>query len=409
MRKKIYKSVIMGVMFSVSTMFFSSGLCNITESTPLRHSYKTVIYNDLVEDIFQDIKDKTELNETDFENIETSSEISVKTSVDKKTKKINVYPEDEYKIFYTKDLKLSDIVLPNGWEWENKDTTLDVGEGTYKALYITNNQFTYIGETEKEVKVIIDKSVYKVSGIIITVNEGTILTNDVLPSLEEGVLEWVTQNETVNENCIKVCKFTPYDVLHYNTIDNIDVMINVIPTVKEEEKDNNTSQDTSDSNTTDNTTDNTPSNTDSENKPQDIQIGMSDDTSSDTQSNKDDLGVDTSVRLDNEFQLPTITLGLNEDIDINDNNLNNNEIVDIQVTTPDYTDETSIRDDDTSEENTALEEASTEEDNITKKDNSKEKEDDGIDLFGIIAILGVVGIGGYSFVKKLKTGNTTRR
>lgn len=429
--------LIIGILATVSV--FNLYLCNcdnIAETYPTSNTQ--VIHNDLIEDMLQSIKDNSELKESDFEIINTSemADISVQTSINKKTKKIYTYPDDEYTANYKNDMKLSDIPLPNKWKWEDEDTPIDIGEYTYKAIYTTDDDYVYIGQTEKKIKVIIEKSIYKVSGITITITEGTSLTNDLLPALEKGTLEWITPNETVYKNCTKVCRFTPYDATHYNSIDNINVIINITPKINETDKkdtsdktsdenvatnDNNSvNSENSDKNTTDKKKE-TESNKTSENnsKPQNIQVGI--DNNSENVSDNE-LGVNTSVRPNSEYQLPTISLGLGEDIDINNSNLSNNELADIEVTESNFQDNTeedtkyTVETDDEEGESTDNEIEEVDE-NLTTENGNEEKNkvsensktNGKIDIFGIIAIIGVTGIGGYAFVNKMKSHNTSRR
>lgn len=447
--------LIIGILTAVSAFNLCLYHCdnnNIAEAYPMSNTQ--VIHNDLIEDILQSIKDNTELRESDFEIIHTSSEmadINVQTSVNKKTKKINIYPDDEYIINYKEDMKLSDIELPNGWKWEDKDISIDIGEYTYKSIYTTDDDYIYIGQTEKKVKVIIEKSIYKVSGITITITEGTSLTNDLLPTLEKGILEWVIPNETVDKNCTKTCRFTPYDTTHYNSIDNINVIINITPETSETDKKNttdkksdgnnttggnNSGNNTNEKNSNNNLENNTGGNSDknttdkknesesdktpeNDKNPQNIQVGT--DNNSDNISDNG-LGVNTSVRLDNEYQLPTISLGLGEDIDIDNSNLSNNEVVDIQVTVPNDEENTkenteedikNTNEEGGSTENTTEEDdenSTTEKDNEEKNKISEDKKNGGeIDIFGIAAIIGVAGIGGYAFISKMKSRGTSKR
>lgn len=438
MKKNICKPIILAIMlFSFVLNLSKYDAFKSLEASQQDDTNKTSASNDIAEDIIEYLKKKTELDECDFEYIEFLEDINVKTTVNKTQKVINVFPEDEYKIFYAKDLKLSDILLPDGWEWEVSDTSLDVGEGIYKTVYKKSDGYTYIGETEKNVKVLIDKSVYNISGIVITVNEGTVLTDDILPNVNEGKLEWITKNEVIDKACIKTCKFTAYDTIHYNNINSIDVIINTIPSVVDNDsKDNNTGGNstetnsnitvgTNDVNNANNTTNNNTannSNTENDNKKvtQDIQLGISN-TTTDNQKNNE-LGITTSIQANGEFQLPRITLGLGEDLDISDSNLKNNELVDIKETNSisendeyDYNDKDKDKEEsqDTESGDNSEEIIDSDNEDLTKntesEDNFNEDEEtnvngkkNGIDLFGIIAILGVTGIGGYLFVNKIK-------
>lgn len=100
------------------------------------------------------------------------------------------------------------------------------------------------------------------SGVSITVTEGTKLTNSLLPGVNEGKLSWTEKNITATKSFTTTCKFTPYDKKHYNSLSDIDVVINVVPKAELKKHENNTTEQT----TTEDGTTETPSKQDSDGK-----------------------------------------------------------------------------------------------------------------------------------------------
>ena len=192
----------------------------------------------------------------------TQAYTTVEVEVEKIKKNISAMPEDSYELSYYPNNKLSSISLPDGWEWDKPESKLDVGTKKYKAVYNGSEVYDYIESTEKVIAVKVNKSVFDVSGVSITVTEGTKLTNSLLPGVNEGKLSWTEKNITATKSFTTTCKFTPYDKKHYNSLSDIDVVINVVPKNKMKKHENNTTEQT----TTEDGTTETPSKQDSDGK-----------------------------------------------------------------------------------------------------------------------------------------------
>lgn len=192
----------------------------------------------------------------------TQAYTTVEVEVEKIKKNISAMPEDSYELSYYPNNKLSSISLPDGWEWDKPESKLDVGTKKYKAVYNGSEVYDYIESTEKVIAVKVNKSVFDVSGVSITVTEGTKLTNSLLPGVNEGKLSWTEKNITATKSFTTTCKFTPYDKKHYNSLSDIDVVINVVPKAELKKHENNTTEQT----TTEDGTTETPSKQDSDGK-----------------------------------------------------------------------------------------------------------------------------------------------
>lgn len=190
----------------------------------------------------------------------TQAYTTVEVEVEKIKKNISAMPEDSYELSYYPNNKLSSISLPDGWEWDKPESKLDVGTKKYKAVYNGSEVYDYIESTEKIIAVKVNKSVFDVGGVAITVTEGTKLTNSLLPGINEGKLSWTEKNITATKSFTTTCKFTPYDKKHYNSLSDIDVVINVVPKAEMKKHENNTTEQT----TTEDGTTETPSKQDSD-------------------------------------------------------------------------------------------------------------------------------------------------
>lgn len=190
----------------------------------------------------------------------TQAYTTVEVEVEKIKKNISAMPEDSYELSYYPNNKLSSISLPDGWEWDKPESKLDVGTKKYKAVYNGSEVYDYIESTEKIIAVKVNKSVFDVGGVAITVTEGTKLTNSLLPGINEGKLSWTEKNITATKSFTTTCKFTPYDKKHYNSLSDIDVVINVVPKAEMKKHENSTTEQT----TTEDGTTETPSKQDSD-------------------------------------------------------------------------------------------------------------------------------------------------
>ena len=190
----------------------------------------------------------------------TQAYTTVEVEVEKIKKNISAMPEDSYELSYYPNNKLSSISLPDGWEWDKPESKLDVGTKKYKAVYNGSEEYDFIESTEKIIAVNVNKSEFDEGGVAITVTEGTKLTNSLLPGINEGKLSWTEKNITATKSFTTTCKFTPYDKKHYNSLSDIDVVINVVPKAEMKKHENNTTEQT----TTEDCTTETPSKQDSD-------------------------------------------------------------------------------------------------------------------------------------------------
>lgn len=147
------------------------------------------------------------------------------------------YPESRYTVVYTDDLTLSSILLPPGWSFENPDTTLDVGSKIYVAVFEEDEKYDYVTSTEPvKIRVDVDKSAYFINDIYIKVPAGTVLNNDVLPKINNGILEWDVAQKIATIPTVYTCHFIPDDLSRYRVTKDIPVHIEV-ETLSAEETD----------------------------------------------------------------------------------------------------------------------------------------------------------------------------
>lgn len=165
-------------------------------------------------------------------------DIKITVDVQKIKTAVSQVPVAKYEVLYYPETKLSSIGLPDGWHWMDEDVELDVGSVTYRAAVDNPDQYNDSSATEMDITVVVKKNTFKIDGITITVNEGSKLSNSILPGLSEGKLVWDKKDEVVEKNCTKTCHFTPDDKDHYKTTKDINVLINVVPkvTLKDDKK-----------------------------------------------------------------------------------------------------------------------------------------------------------------------------
>lgn len=156
-------------------------------------------------------------------------ETTVDIEVERIKRDITNVPESSYEISYYPNNTINSISLPSGWSWEKPDTVLAVGTHKYKAVYEGNDIYEYIGDTQMSITVKVNKSVFEVSAVSITVTKGTKLTNSLLPKMNEGSLAFTEKNLTADKSFTTTCKFTPSDKAHYNSTSGISVVVNVVP------------------------------------------------------------------------------------------------------------------------------------------------------------------------------------
>ena len=191
--------------------------------------------------------------------------------------------QDTYRVKYVPHLKASMVGITENWTVK-PDKELEMGENTVNITY----RFPNGSSVTDSVKIIVEKGDLSLDGVMITVIEGTKLSNDLLPTMSNGYLQFdEDEGKIVLQNTTSKCRFIPEEADKYNEISNIAVIINVIPksfisptkpeddpSQEEEQKQEDTTedqQDTEEQSTEDTTEedqqdDNTPSNTEQENK-----------------------------------------------------------------------------------------------------------------------------------------------
>ena len=156
-------------------------------------------------------------------------ETTVDIEIERIRKDITNVPESSYEISYYPNNTINSISLPSGWSWEKPDTVLAIGTHKYKAVYEGNDIYEYIGDTKMTITVKVNKSVFEVGAVSITVTKGTKLTNSLLPKMNEGRLTFTEKSLTADKSFTTTCKFTPSDKAHYNSTSGISVVVNVVP------------------------------------------------------------------------------------------------------------------------------------------------------------------------------------
>lgn len=149
--------------------------------------------------------------------------------VNKKAATVTEIPHDRYTISYVPGINLDMIPLPAGWQFTDTVRELDIGTKLYHAVFKGNENYNYSGITEKDITITVNKGTYNITGAFVTVLQGSILTNDILPQFNNGYLSWDSQGITAYTSGGYKCTFTPYDTARYNPTYNIIVQVNVIP------------------------------------------------------------------------------------------------------------------------------------------------------------------------------------
>jgi len=237
----------------------------------------------------------------------TTAQTVVVVKVQKIKKETPTIPSAKYIISYYDGITLKDIALPSGWTW-SEDTALDVGNASYKAVYDKKEQYEYTNSTEMNVEVEVEKNAFRIQEVMITVNEGTKLTNEMLPLFDEGHLEWEEAGKEVKGKTNAFCKFIPNDSNHYDNTEKINVVINVVPktVIKPTDTNNNqgktdnsqsgTTQNGNTGNNSGNNSGNTQGNASSNRNTDGIkQNGVTDET-------KKNLGVNSNISSSNNTQ-----------------------------------------------------------------------------------------------------------
>jgi len=136
---------------------------------------------------------------------------------------------------YDPELSLGEIVLPEGWSWDDETIVPTAGNSGYKATYtpVDTKNYDYSGQDLNPTLTIkVERAVpaYEVSAGLTAVY-GDILMLVELPETTNGMFTWDNGNQTVGEvgrNNFLVT-FTPDDTENYKTIRGIEVVVEVSP------------------------------------------------------------------------------------------------------------------------------------------------------------------------------------
>lgn len=155
------------------------------------------------------------------------SNIKINVLVKKKTLDM-VYPDGRYMLNYTPGLTLESVPLPDGWSFEKPKKNLDVGSGIYTAYFTPDEEYDYNQSTEPvQIRVDVEKASMFVDDIYIEVLAGTILTDDLLPKINDGTLEWDIAERIATMSSIHTCHFSPNDIDRYCMTKDIPVHVTV--------------------------------------------------------------------------------------------------------------------------------------------------------------------------------------
>lgn len=154
--------------------------------------------------------------------------VILKVKVNKKSATVES-PRASYTLTYFPGLTLDYISLPTGWRFVDTNEILDVGIKKYKAVFDGDPNYAYTGAIEKDITITVKKGSYNITGAVITVIQGTLLVDDLLPEYSNGQLVWDSQGITAFETGRYACTFYPYDTQHYDPTSGIWVQVNVIP------------------------------------------------------------------------------------------------------------------------------------------------------------------------------------
>lgn len=181
------------------------------------------------------------------EDILNSKTMQIDLTVNIKPHLNTVSIGEKYTVKYVPHLTAEMVGIPEGWVINNGNKELEIGENKVTATYKFKDGTT----DSKNITITVEKGELRINGIMITVVEGTTLTDDLLPNVGNGLLSWTEAGKIAIENVNSTCIFTPNDTERYESVEDINVIINVVPkTIVKNTEDN--SEDISDSDNNDN-------------------------------------------------------------------------------------------------------------------------------------------------------------
>lgn len=133
----------------------------------------------------------------------------------------------KYVVKYVPHITASMVGIPEGWVIKDPDQELEIGTNTITVTYKFPDGSTAI----EKVKVIVEKGELNVNCLMITVIEGTKLTDEILPKISNGTFKWDEdiKGKIITSNTNEKCIFVPDDTDNYDILEDISVIINVIP------------------------------------------------------------------------------------------------------------------------------------------------------------------------------------
>lgn len=163
------------------------------------------------------------------QNTVVYSEKTVSVTV-KATPKVHelTLPSPSYSVSYSPDMKVSDVTLPDNWAFENPDAKISLGTDVYKVVFTGDKKLSWSAPTnDVTVKITASKKHVSFDGVFVTVNQGTALTDSILPETAGGRLSWKTTGLKVDT----AGTFTYYAIYVPDDLDRFDVTDNIPVTV----------------------------------------------------------------------------------------------------------------------------------------------------------------------------------
>lgn len=137
----------------------------------------------------------------------------------------NVLTPDYRTCTYRDGLKLSDVLLPDGWTWENADTKIEVGTASYPAVF-TPQDTTRYNTVTKQISVTVTKAIpTQVVPDEIEAHPGMTLGEIMLPS----GFTWESDTSIVLQEAGTYSFYASYnpDEKNYETVNHIRITVRI--------------------------------------------------------------------------------------------------------------------------------------------------------------------------------------